>query len=67
MSLLFKIHSVNAEDRTFSATGPDGRPVVCYLNNPDRDWDKMMASIGKTVELTGSIMATGYFMVMSVI
>lgn len=67
MALLFEIHSANIEDKTFNATGPDKQPVICHLNNPDRDWDKMMAAVGKTIEITGSIMCAGHFVVMSIV
>lgn len=68
MGIQFTILSYGSyEDGYFNALGPDGKEVRCYLHNKERDWPKLAQYTDRPITVKGSIMTTGYFVVMEII
>lgn len=67
MGLEFKVlELIDYTEGSFKAIDPRGDTIICYLHDIKRDWEKVKTSIGKTIVVRGSIMTTGYFMVLEI-
>lgn len=67
MGIEFKVIEISTyTEGYFKAIDPKGDTMICYLNNKERDWDKLYDYLGKIIVVRGSIMTTGYFMVLEI-